>query len=344
MLEREVSSKQRPNLKKQMEQLAYCLRQAYEFSQSSKASGLSTKALQAYYSITALANAVILWAGNGLDAIDARHGKFHRHGLSLVQAVSLEASGASPDFDKNGTLTGLFGLWRRYAAHSPHYLKRSLDIPGHLGQSRYDISSELMPLSSIKMPNRPISLVECLQHIPGLFLSLSSSPIKSKLVRGIISDKLTYGEDSIVASARKTVIVHPCHNDLLQPVLERFAYHPRHFEGLSITPVQSGAAFTLTVTKELFDVPSSSPEIFPDTVDNLYFVGNGEFLNEFGYFYVGLYIIGMLSRYYPNIWMKEINKSSLMTILCDEFIDSSLERAPLNTLSTLDNCVFVYDR
>ncbi|MER9589381.1 hypothetical protein NKI94_11340 [Mesorhizobium australicum] len=342
MTERAIPASQRPNVKKQMEQLAYCLRQAYEFSQSARSSGLSTKALQAYYCITALANAEILWLGDGRVSIDARPAKFHRHGLSLIQAPSLDASAAAPDLDRDGKLTGLFGLWRSYSKHSPHYLKRDLETHGNLGQSKYDIGSTAMPLSSVAMPDRPISLIECLQHIPGMVTSLSSSPVKSKLVRGAVSDRIIYGENSDVVSVRKRTVIHPCHDDLLGPVLERFLYSSRLVEGISIVQVQSGAVFEIVLTKDVFDAGSSSPEIFPDTTENLYFLGDGDFLNEVGYFYTAMYILGMLSRYYPNIWMKEINRSSHMTVLCDEMIDKSLERAPLMVLSALEDRVFVY--
>ncbi|TIW28825.1 MAG: hypothetical protein E5V63_03735 [Mesorhizobium sp.] len=343
MTDRTIADRQRPNVKKQMEQLAYCLRQAYEFSQSSRSSGLSTKALQAYYSITALANAEVLWLGDGRDSIDARPAKYHRHGLSLVQADSLEASAAALDLDNDASLTGLFGLWRGRARHCPHYVNRDLETSGKLGQSRYDISSSVMELSKIEMPQRPISLTECFQHIPGLFNSLHSARIKPKIARGTIRDRLTFDQTGKAVSARSRSTIHPCSDEILQPILKKFVFSSRLFESISIVDVQAGFVFTSDLTPELFDAPSGAPEIIPDTVDNLYFMGDGDFLNEVGYFYVGLYILGMLSRYYPHTWMKEINRSSLLTILCDEFIDLSLVRAPLMTLGVLDSRVFIYE-
>ena len=92
MSARRLPEKQRKNVNKQMEQMSYCLTQAWEFVQSARASGLATKALQAYYAITALANAEVAMAG--LEQL----GSFGFRGMSacLVYAETLIAAGGTP--------------------------------------------------------------------------------------------------------------------------------------------------------------------------------------------------------------------------------------------------------
>ena len=85
-------------------------------------------------------------------------------------------------------------------------------------------------------------------------------------------------------------------------------------------------------------------EALPYSKDEMYFLpGTSNWLNEFGYLYVGLYISGMICRYYPQYWIKEVSRSTQALILIDELVDTALQRAPLLLLGQLENAVVVYD-
>lgn len=85
------------------------------------------------------------------------------------------------------------------------------------------------------------------------------------------------------------------------------------------------------------------PEVFAERRNLYHMVGTGSFLNEFGYFYVGLYIVGMISRYYPQTWIRELREGSYVTSLIHEFVEHSLHRVPMLALGQLEKTIFLYD-
>lgn len=343
MASRKVDVKHRKNVEKQLTQLSYCLTQAYEFSKSARMSGTSTKALQAYYSLTSLANAEILWAGDGNVSLDRRNGVYQHHGLDLLISTNVEEFRISPRLHTDGTFTGLFGLWRQYSRHFPNYSKiRRKD--GDVSTIQYDINSSTTPLNQLAAPNFELSLEDCFAFIPSLNTTFSDMGRELKIARGRSEIDVREGPGGWVETRKVTV--QPCSNRLLNDVIEKFTFHPSIVEDVKIPSMTRGCMFNVerrqeTVETEL--VVSTSPESFPGTQDELYFVGSGDYLNEFGYFYVGLYALGMISRYHPQAWIKETSKGSSIALLADEFIDLSLTRVPLLTLGQLDNRLFVYE-
>jgi hypothetical protein len=85
------------------------------------------------------------------------------------------------------------------------------------------------------------------------------------------------------------------------------------------------------------------PEVFANTKEELLFIGDGDHLNEFGYYYVALFIAGMITRYYPHIWIKEFRSNSKASTLIDELVDNALSRVPLLTTSALEQRAYLYD-
>ena len=67
---RDIPSGQRRNVKKQMQQMRFCLLQAREYFDASEASSPATKPLQLYYCCMSLALAEILWKGDGNSSLD----------------------------------------------------------------------------------------------------------------------------------------------------------------------------------------------------------------------------------------------------------------------------------
>lgn len=339
MQDRKLPPKQKPNVLKQMQQLGYCLSQAYEFSTSARASGAATKALQAYYSATSLANAEILWLGDGLDSIDGRPSKYHSHGLTLVQANELDALSAQPD-----PTDGLFGLWRGRARHAPPYSKVENQKEGEASHSAIRAEASGSALADMSLPDRPIKLTDCFRHIPGLHSSLDA-PFRSRLVRGHVTDRFRADANGKFKSIQIDTVLHPGIEENIQGVVDQWKYPPALVPHVTIVPASSGLIFSLKLdaATAALGYQFKRPEMFLHRTDEAFFVGEGEFLNEFGYFYVGLFILGMIVRYHPQKWMGPVSKGALMTILSDEFIDLSLRRLPLLVLGTLTDRITLYE-
>ncbi|MBY3564150.1 YaaC family protein [Rhizobium laguerreae] len=171
MTERALAEKHRENVRKQMQQLAFAVGQAKEFFKSAEISGPSTRALMAYYGLTSLANAEVLWRGDGGDSLDARDVRWNSHGLQLVRKGELWEFSAKATRDAKG-LNGMFGLWRQYSSHIPQYGKSTFyhSEGGSNWQARP--MSTVTPLSDLAFPDHPISLGWSLQHLPAMTSAL----------------------------------------------------------------------------------------------------------------------------------------------------------------------------
>jgi hypothetical protein len=64
-------------------------------------------------------------------------------------------------------------------------------------------------------------------------------------------------------------------------------------------------------------------------------------MNEFGYLYLGLYILGNFARYFPDRWMPDVETGSPLALAAEEFMSMAEWRMALLTLSELSRAYFV---
>lgn len=345
MDERSIPSKQRDNVRKQMQQLAFSIGQAREFFKSVEVAGASTRALMAYYGLMSLANAEVLWRGNGKDSFDARPSRYHAHGFELVKAEDLWEFAASPSYDQD-ELRGMFGLWRKYAKHLPQYGKATqYHVSGGSNWSLRQLSGET-PLLDIPFPRKPISLLECIKHIPAMRTAQGVLGVESPFCRGTAEINIRDLDDERSQEVVRTYVIHHASPSLMEDVGSKFQFPACLFESLDVAPIGNGVVLTLkSYSGDRYDdVPSiKMPETFYENSEEMLYVGSAEYLNEFGYYYVALYIAGMITRYYPHIWIKELNRNSHVSALIDELVEHSMTRVPLLVASVLDRQLLLYD-
>ncbi|MGN8150862.1 YaaC family protein [Agrobacterium sp. 22094] len=335
-----VNKQQAANVRKQAQQISYSLTQALEFSRAALSAGATTKALLAYYSLTALANVEILWKGDGSTSFDRRGAEYNSHGLELVKDENLLQFRAHTK-RRNGKLMGLFGLWRNKATHFPYYGLQTNQFFTDRHEGYHTLSS-MEHLNNIEYPDAPLSLSDCFAHIPGLYRSVADHSIKSKLARGKISSVNRYSAEREFQDTTTSLIIHPCTADITEAVLEDFKVPPQLVPNISFLEPTRGAMISWVTSPPYSDRSITLPESFAWTADENFFLADGSYLNEFGYFYVGLYIAGMITRYHPQSWIRELRTMTHASSLVDEFVDQSLQRVPLLTLAALDEELLVY--
>lgn len=344
MAEREIPRSQKDNVRKQMQQLAFSIEQAREFFRSALVSGPSTRALMAYYGVTSLANAEILWRGSGLDSLDARPEQYNAHGFSLVKSDGLLNYRARPAM-KNQEITGLFGLWRTYAEHIPIYGESKVFNEESASTTSLRIMSGVVKLTEIEFPAVGLSLGDCLANLPAMQGSLRGTGYDPKLCRGRIDEALQKDQDGLLFG-RRSYSFHHFPETLQNEIGERFAIDPRRYEEFQFDRVGNGLLVYWKIRQELHREERTalrSPEAYAKTANELFYVGDGEVLNEFGHYYLALYVAGMVTRYYPHLWVKEIRSSTTAAILIDELVEHALERVPVLVAGALERIIFLYD-
>ncbi|MGR9465899.1 YaaC family protein [Rhizobium leguminosarum] len=344
MAERKIAKSQRSNVRKQVEQLAFSLNQAREYFRSAESSGPATRALMAYYGLIALANAEVLWSGDGRCSFDARHRRFNSHGFSLVHSESLVDFGARPTTDETG-ITGLFGLWRKLALHLPHYAKQTSRYPEGGLRITFGPTSSVTALKDLEYPQTPLSLLDCLQHIPAMRGALDAYDERTKLCRGVIEQHSNLHPDGSTQSLTRTFMLHHLTDEAFHDVGSKFRIASRAVPEFRVETIGTGLAIVWNADLETpgYYAQFSMPETFAESKEEILFVGSGEHLNEFGYYYVALYIAGMITRYYPHLWIKETRSNSKGSTLIDELVDNALSRVPILTASALEQRIYLYE-
>jgi len=339
MAQRKIEGDQNKNVQKQVEQLAFSLTQAKEYFRSAEISGPTTRALMAYYGLIALANAEILWRGDGMSSFEKRNGRFNAHGLELVHDKDVGQFGARP----SPGVPGLYGLWRSFATHIPHYSSRTIRHGNTGSTETVDTTSTVTKLCDLPSRSDTMSLLDCLKHIPAMRNALDTYGEETKLCRGSISESLTLDDSGVLNTRTRTYTFHHITDEHLDDVGSKFLISPRSVPEFEIGRVSTGLG---VVWRADLQTPGGSlfamPEIFADSANEVHFVGSGDHLNEFGYYYTALFIAGMLTRYYPHIWIRELRANSKTATLIDDLVHNALIRVPLLTASALEERVYIY--
>jgi hypothetical protein len=64
-------------------------------------------------------------------------------------------------------------------------------------------------------------------------------------------------------------------------------------------------------------------------------------LSEFGYFYVALFLAGNYARYYPDLWLLDVERSSPLALAIEELCTIAEWRVPWLSLSELGRVLLV---
>lgn len=58
-------------------------------------------------------------------------------------------------------------------------------------------------------------------------------------------------------------------------------------------------------------------------------------MNEFGYIYVALHILGNFARYFPDLWIKSVENSEPIATIAESFLEIAEEKLPLLCLNEM---------
>ncbi len=123
----DVPARYRDNVKKQAEQLRYCLIQAREYFVAATTVSTATKPNLLYYGAMSLALAEILFKQSGDSSLDRARDEHKHHGLSMTVGgvprgahlcTSSSSLRASP-VEIGGKRKGTFELWHRTSREAP---------------------------------------------------------------------------------------------------------------------------------------------------------------------------------------------------------------------------------
>lgn len=350
----ELPRKQRSNAEKQAAQIRYCLIQAREYFEASKSVTLATKPNLLYYSIMSLAIPEVLYKQSGDSSLDRAREQHQHHGLTLkVRAAQKEQSlkevagtlRAEP-YNVNGVGIGTFELWHRSAREMPLCGKRTSSFDNQNGAMTHYFAllmpnDQRLPL----LPKHGLSLFDCIESLPYMTDFLSSFGLSAEMVRGRIEVSSRFSSpDQPPISSTMSIIVHPGDPDLIERFLGNIIIREDQLEKIKIQRVHNAAIIKFEIdqleTPGAIDVPNGTMwtkeefRLWPDKRP----------LNEFGYLYVALYIIGNYARYYPDKWLLDVETHSPLSLAIEALVRCVEHRVALLSYSEFSRAYNVVDR
>jgi hypothetical protein len=122
-----IDQRWRGDVKKQAQQLRYCIIQAREYFAAAATVSLATKPNLLYYGTMSLALAEILFKQDGNSSLDKARGEHRHHGLSMTvgaipRGADLPTAAAqlrAVPMEVAGVRKGTFELWHRSSREHP---------------------------------------------------------------------------------------------------------------------------------------------------------------------------------------------------------------------------------
>jgi hypothetical protein len=334
-----IPVRERSNAKKQASQIDLCISQAREYFNAAAAVTMTTRPVLLYYGLMHLALAEVLFKQDGSVSLDKARQQHRHHGLIFAldarpnpnDSLTL-ASGklSAKPLEIDGHRYGTFELWHRSAREGP--LCGSAKLIQANGASNISArvlltgSDERLPL----IPHTGISFQECLEQLPCMIHDLATLGLNSKVVRGLIKAELTQATNI----SKVTLIVHPCAQSFMDALQSRIEFEQRAIEHFALHEVDRGLIMVVTGDEDWklrFSLPSGASW----SSSEIRFMPTTQSLNEFGLFYIALFILGNYARYYPDYWIKDIAANSKLALSVERFLEYASERVPLLTLDEL---------
>ena len=339
------------DVKKQARQVGYCIRQAEEYFRASSQVGLPTRPTLLYYGAVSLSQALVLLRQDGTHSLDALRKKQRHthHGLDLVRGLveiarPSEGTGvflSSIQCDchtENGTPWGQFALF--YESLVPCACRIEMEIHDH-GKStflRRDVPqncADLLPLDSLT--SKRLNALDLVKSLPDMYFALKQLGIQPDLCRGNVKGRVMQYYKKNAHGNEQVEKVKETWNFFVDGMMldqkeHLLTFYKERNPNINIQ-ADFGANIHLQLTREFAPSDEVGPTYFPDIVDDIngrkfYILRPEAYLPEPASHFVLLYCLGMLSRYYPDLWMKVIDENVQIAELTDSLLNIIYRKFP----------------
>lgn len=332
-----ITKKNQAAYKKQAKQIRLCLLQAQDYLESSQHSSLITSPNLIYYCAASLCSATMLLNGNGEKSLDHLRstGKSNSHGLSK-RVISFNSSKGTNLLDQVSLKIekqGFFKEWyetipTKEAQHSVYHAHQ-----GDYGKiSSIGVFSQASYTSFEDLVHSEVTLLDLVKRIPDLEFDLR------RLGLNTVSSRISEEVNIRGKIAKRTWNIHGCRTeDTLQSIISEFKIK-KGSDNLNFEKVVSDNKLSahVSIKSEMDeDLHYTSPEI-RWTTDGRQFCYPGSFnVPEIVDCFGALYLLGMVCRYYPDIWISALDSHSLSSKIIETTVNVMRNKLPILALSLL---------
>lgn len=330
----------RENARKQAQQIRYCIVQGREYFAAAQAVSLATKPNLLYYGIMSLALAEILFKQSGDSSLDKARGEHRHHGLTMTvggipRGADLAAAAGqlrALPMEIDGKRKGTFELWHRSSREHPVAGDVTEFLEGGGSTSSYAVIMGAVDSAYPPIPISGITLAECFSASPLMAENVSIAGLPIHFVRGRTQRRAWVGPGRNWR-ANTTVTLHP--SPLNAALIEGFQLNPNDVMRVNLTEVGTGYVVTLNDDWINLVVGFPMPPASTVNTEEWRLWTNTPPLNEFGYLYVALFLAGNYARYYPDLWLQDVERSSALALAIEELCAIAEWRAPWLALCEL---------
>jgi hypothetical protein len=362
----EQYKKHKKYIEKQAKQIGYCIRQAEEYFQASSQVGLATRPNLLYYGAVNLSQALILLKNNGEYSLDLRREqeRHKHHGLEFKKSVKdfkpdqgtesffnlLQCSVYSkPESDKEQqsqkqTPWGHFPLFYKSLIPSAYGIPIEIHNPksGHgilINQGFFikKISqsvANILDIENLLIPNKFNSL-EIIKLLPDMYFFLNQVNINPELLPGSIKI-IEYQNEESEENKRRIEEIHIFSIDKILPNWKsdlKNSYAQRFTDTQFLILTESDTNISFQLSRQYFPESEDSGFDYPDLVDDItgrkfYIVKPETYIPEPAAHFILLFCLGMLCRYYPDIWIKAIDENVQVAELTDSLLNIIYRKFP----------------
>ncbi len=335
------------NIKKQAKQLGYCIRQAEEYFRASSCVNLPTRPLLLYYGIVNLSQALVLLRQNGDYSLDALRKKdtHKHHGLEILGDFK------SSTYSKNDLKPFLNSIqcrcyfkndipWGQF----PNFYKSIEPCVSTINTKYYNNNVEYqMVLNPVvtsdkieieKFNKKVFNVFNIIKTLPDLYNLLYNNSIIPDLCRGQANanHKKQYIKDANGQDVIKILLEFYYSIDFATPEQKSLliSYYKEYVKNIDITgEYENSFTFKQLLENPEIDTTFYTPDITENIFGDLYYiVYPNEYLPEPAAHFVILYCLGMISRYYPDIWLKTIDENVILAEVIDNLLDIVYRKFP----------------
>lgn len=343
------------NIEKQAQNISYCLKQAEDYFKASTVVGLSTRPTLLYYGVVNLSQALVLLRQNGdysFDVLRKNDKQYSNHGLELVKEIKAIKPSQPIQFfeylkckiktNENGPI-GQFAIFYKSLVppaicihQSIHDSDKSTYIENNIAHPAVDI----IPIENLTA--KDISIFEAIKGLPDLYSDLLDINVQPLLTRGnnkrtVINhykkdestgenkkDKVTFTDDFLVDGMPK---------DKKQVFLD--FYKNKIPTMTTVADFGSNLHFQLIKDMVIDGVVQQDNFLgyYPDIIESIngkkfYVLDPENYIPEPASYFAITYCLGMLSRYYPDIWIKTIKDQPSVAEITDTILNAVYRKFP----------------
>lgn len=339
------------DVKKQAKQIGYCIRQAEEYFHASSQVDLPTRPTLLYYGVVSLSRALVLLRLDGKHSFDAlrKSDKHNHHGLELARGLAEKASASkepSAFFNslqcnchtKNGIPWGHFALFYRSLVPCAFHIHSEIHDHGKstfISRDTPQPCADLLPLDSLI--SKRLNVLQLIKTLPDMYSTLIESGIRPDLCRGNVKHKVIQYYKNNEHGNKKVDKIEETHHFFLDGITpgqkDHFlAFYKEHIPNIKLQ-ADFGLNIHLTLIREYSPPKGADLAYYPDIAEDIndrkfYILRPEDYLPETATHLIILFCLGMLSRYYPDLWMRTIDENVRISEITDSLLNLIYRKFP----------------